>query len=190
MTSQNTASVDIRLVGYQVRDADGRVLGEIEGVRPNGVRVHKIPGHPGHAGYLPAAAFARVDHATNMVLLSLGFRLSKSWTHRRRPTKRRTAGTRAPSGGRTCSGTTDSSNRKAARASRSCTPISAELPGSLGGCPRRDHARSAHRGGAPPLRWSATRANRRWPNTGIPRTCVRRCGRSCGAENRSPVPMV
>lgn len=72
MNSQTTASVDIRLVGYQVRDADGRVLGEIEGVRPNGVRVHKIPGHPGHAGYLPAAAFARVDNATNTVLLSLG----------------------------------------------------------------------------------------------------------------------
>ncbi len=72
MTSRNTTRVDIRLVGYQVRDADGRVLGEIEGVRPNGVRVHKIPGHPGHAGYLPAAALARVDHATNLVLLSLG----------------------------------------------------------------------------------------------------------------------
>jgi len=72
MNSQTTASVDIRLVGYQVRDADGRVLGEIEGVRPNGVRVHKILGHSGHAGYLPAAAFARVDNATNTVRLSLG----------------------------------------------------------------------------------------------------------------------
>jgi hypothetical protein len=45
------------------------VIGEIEGVRPDGVRVHKIPGQTRHAGYLPGAAFARIDGATNTVFL-------------------------------------------------------------------------------------------------------------------------
>ena len=71
MTSTTTPSV--RLVGYQTRIHDGTtVVGEIEGVRPKGVRIHKIPGHPGHAGYLPAEAIARIHEATNTVFLVEG----------------------------------------------------------------------------------------------------------------------
>ena len=71
MTSTVTPSIS--LVGYQARTADGAtVVGEIEGVRPNGVRIHKIPGHPGHAGYLPAEAIARIDEPTNTVFLVEG----------------------------------------------------------------------------------------------------------------------
>lgn len=63
----------MRMVGYQVRAADGAtVIGEIEGIRPNGVRVHKIPGHPRHAGYLPAAAIARIEDSTNTAFLTAG----------------------------------------------------------------------------------------------------------------------
>src|SRR5687768_1523969 len=63
----------LKLVGYQVRTSGGAtVVGEIEGVRPNGVRVHKIPDHPGHAGYLPMEAVATIDDATNTVLLVEG----------------------------------------------------------------------------------------------------------------------
>ena len=61
----------MRLVGFQARESDGStVVGEIEGVRPHGVRIHKIPGHPGHAGYLPAEAIARVEESTNTVVLA------------------------------------------------------------------------------------------------------------------------
>ena len=71
MTSTVTPSIS--LVGYQARTADGAtVVGEIEGVRPNGVRIHKIPGHSGHAGYLPAEAIARIDEPTNTVFLVEG----------------------------------------------------------------------------------------------------------------------
>jgi hypothetical protein len=70
--SSQASKLDIRLVGYQVREADGNVIGEIEGVRPAGVRVHKITGHPGRAGYLPRGAFANVDAATNTVFLCTG----------------------------------------------------------------------------------------------------------------------
>jgi hypothetical protein len=63
----------LKLVGYQVRTSGGAtVVGEIEGVRPNGVRVHKIPDHPRRAGYLPAEAMATIDDATNTVLLVEG----------------------------------------------------------------------------------------------------------------------
>lgn len=63
----------VKLVGYQVRTSGGTtVVGEIEGVRPDGVRVHKIPAHPRHAGYLPAEAIATIDDATNTVLLVEG----------------------------------------------------------------------------------------------------------------------
>ena len=69
----NTVQTSIRLVGYQARTFDAAtVVGEMEGVRPNGVRIHKIPGHPGHAGYLPAEAIARVDEPTNSVFLVAG----------------------------------------------------------------------------------------------------------------------
>ena len=71
MTSMVQTS--IRLVGYQARTLDGAtVVGEIEGVRPKGVRIHKIPGHPGHAGYLPAEAIARIEEPTNTVFLVEG----------------------------------------------------------------------------------------------------------------------
>lgn len=71
MTSAITPRV--RMVGYQARAADGAtVIGEIEGIRPHGVRVHKIPGHAGHAGYLPAAAIARVEDSTNTAFLVAG----------------------------------------------------------------------------------------------------------------------
>ena len=60
-------------MGYQARTLDGTtVVGEVEGVRPTGVRIHKIPGHPGHAGYLPAEAIARIDEPTNTVFLVEG----------------------------------------------------------------------------------------------------------------------
>ncbi len=69
----NTVTPNISLVGYQTRASDGAtVIGEIEGVRPKGVRIHKIPGHSGHAGYLPAEAIARIDKATNSVFLVEG----------------------------------------------------------------------------------------------------------------------
>ncbi len=58
------------LVGYQVREADGRtVVGEVDGVGPSGFRIHKIPHHRGRAGYLPAEAIATVNRATNTIRL-------------------------------------------------------------------------------------------------------------------------
>jgi hypothetical protein len=64
------------MVGYQVREADGRtVIGEVHDVRPSGIRVHKIPHHRRQEGYLPAAAIAAVDRATNTVRLREGIRL-------------------------------------------------------------------------------------------------------------------
>jgi len=66
------------LVGYQARSADGRQsFGEIQGVRPRGVRIHKIPGNRRHAGYLPAEMIARVDSATDTVFLRPGIELSQ-----------------------------------------------------------------------------------------------------------------
>jgi hypothetical protein len=66
----NAVHTSIRLVGYQARTIDGTtVVGEVEGVRPKGVRIHKIPGHPGHAGYLPAEAIARIDEPVNSIFL-------------------------------------------------------------------------------------------------------------------------
>lgn len=68
-----TAEIDVGLVGYQARTGDGAtVLGEIEGVRAHGVRIHKIPGHSGRAGYLPMEAIERTDAATNTVFLVAG----------------------------------------------------------------------------------------------------------------------
>ena len=65
------------LVGYQVREADGRtVMGEVEGVRPSGIRIHKIPGHPRRAGHLPAEAIADVERATDTIRLRDGIRLA------------------------------------------------------------------------------------------------------------------
>ena len=60
-------------VGYQVRTADGAVvIGEVEGVRPEGIRIHKIPGHARHAGYLPDGMVTSVDASTNTVLVASG----------------------------------------------------------------------------------------------------------------------
>jgi hypothetical protein len=60
-------------VGYQVRTADGAVvIGEVEGVRPGGIRIHKIPGHGRHAGYVPDEMITAVDSSTNTVVLVPG----------------------------------------------------------------------------------------------------------------------
>src|SRR5438105_11366596 len=65
--------LSIRVVGYQVRTLGGAsVVGEVEGVRERGVRVHKIPRHRGHHGYLPAAAIAWISDATNTIFLAEG----------------------------------------------------------------------------------------------------------------------
>lgn len=67
-----TAETDVAIVGYQVRTADGtRAVGEVEGVRPRGVRIHKIPGAR-RAGYLPMEAIARIDADTNTAYLAPG----------------------------------------------------------------------------------------------------------------------
>ena len=74
----DTLTIRVGLVGYQTRSNDGMaIIGEIEGVRPNGVRVHKIPGHSGHVGYLPAEAIARIDESTNTVFLIDGVGLDQ-----------------------------------------------------------------------------------------------------------------
>ncbi len=75
MSGQDVGT-DIRLVGYQVRETGGLVIGEIEGVRPAGVRVHKIPRHPHEVGYLPGAAIGRIHDATNTVYLHEGVTLA------------------------------------------------------------------------------------------------------------------
>jgi hypothetical protein len=69
----STTGVDIKIVGYQARDADGSaVIGEVEGVRPRGVRIHKIPGHARRHGYVPGEMIGRIDDATNTVFLAPG----------------------------------------------------------------------------------------------------------------------
>jgi hypothetical protein len=70
--------ISTKLVGYQVRTAGGdRVVGEVEGVRANGMRLHKLAGHPRHHGYLPAEAVATVDERTNTIFLRDGIDASK-----------------------------------------------------------------------------------------------------------------
>ena len=62
-----------QVVGYQVRTAgDGDVVGEVEGVRANGMRVYKLRGHRGRRGYVPSAAVLWVSHATNTIFLVEG----------------------------------------------------------------------------------------------------------------------
>lgn len=70
-----TEKLNTMVVGYQVRGADGAVVGEVQGVRPRGLRLHKIPGHARHAGYLPAEAIARVDTAMDTIMLRTGITL-------------------------------------------------------------------------------------------------------------------
>jgi hypothetical protein len=68
-----TTELSIRLVGYQVRTMGGsEVVGEVEGVRAHGLRIHKIPGHPGSRGYLPAEAVTWVADATNTIFVAQG----------------------------------------------------------------------------------------------------------------------
>jgi hypothetical protein len=74
MTTAFTPTVAI--VGYQVRSADQSIIGEIEGVRRRGVRLHKFPGHPGHVGYLPAEAIAEVRESTNTAVVKSGITLT------------------------------------------------------------------------------------------------------------------
>lgn len=67
------AKLSVRVVGYQVRTTGGAaVVGEVEGVRERGLRVHKMPGHRGHHGYLPAEAVAWISDATNTIFLTEG----------------------------------------------------------------------------------------------------------------------
>ena len=46
----NRDALSIQLLGYEVRTDDDAVVGEVEGVRPHGMRLAKITGHPGHHG--------------------------------------------------------------------------------------------------------------------------------------------
>jgi len=65
------------VVGFQAREADGRtVIGEVQGVRARGLRIHKIPGHARHHGYLPAEAIIRIDPTTNTLVLAHGITLA------------------------------------------------------------------------------------------------------------------
>jgi hypothetical protein len=67
------AELSIRLVGYQVRTLGGAsAVGEVEGVRRRGIRVHRIPHHRGHHGYVPVEAIAWVSDATNTIFLAEG----------------------------------------------------------------------------------------------------------------------
>ena len=50
MSTAPAPTMDLRLVGYLVRQADGTAIGEVEGIRPTDIRVHKSPGHAGHSG--------------------------------------------------------------------------------------------------------------------------------------------
>ena len=61
----------ISVVGYQVRSADGSaVIGEIEGVRTRGIRVHKLTGRPRRTGYIPQEMIGGVEATTNTVFLA------------------------------------------------------------------------------------------------------------------------
>jgi hypothetical protein len=72
MSTTQTA-LSMRCVGYQVRTSGGGApVGEIEGVRARGVRLHRLPAHPGRHGYLPSEAVSWVSDATNTVFLKEG----------------------------------------------------------------------------------------------------------------------
>lgn len=73
-----TVTPSMRVVGYEARASDGAtVIGEIEGVRPKGVRLHKIPGLPGYTRYLPAEAIARIEEPSTTVFLVEGIGLEQ-----------------------------------------------------------------------------------------------------------------
>lgn len=66
-------SITGQVVGYQVRAAgNAEVLGEVEGARPRGIRVDRIPGHPGVRGYAPAGAVLWISHGTGTIFLDEG----------------------------------------------------------------------------------------------------------------------
>jgi len=67
--------ITMDLLGFQVRDAEARPIGEVEGIRADGFRLHRLHGRgTGHA-FLPAAAVAGVDRATNTIHLIPGIGL-------------------------------------------------------------------------------------------------------------------
>ena len=68
----NRDALSIQLLGYEVRTDDDAVVGEVEGVRPHGMRLTKITGHPGHHGYLPTEAVGAVDRRTGTIRLVPG----------------------------------------------------------------------------------------------------------------------
>ncbi len=62
-----------QVVGYQVRTTGGTAaVGEVEGVRPKGMRVYKIPGHHGVRGYVPIEAVLWVSPGTDTIFLIEG----------------------------------------------------------------------------------------------------------------------
>lgn len=67
------ATLTTQVVGYQVRAAgDGDVVGEVEGIRPRGMRLYRLRGHRGRRGYVPREAVLRVSHGTNTIFLVEG----------------------------------------------------------------------------------------------------------------------
>ncbi len=64
--------ITMDLVGYQVRSAKSQPIGEIEGIREGGFRLHRLAGHPADHGFLPAEAVDRIDRATNTIHLING----------------------------------------------------------------------------------------------------------------------
>jgi hypothetical protein len=73
----NTTRLDTGIVGYQARTAGGEVLGEIQGVSPRGLRLHKIPGQLKRAGHIPAEAVASIDSATDTISVREGIGLEQ-----------------------------------------------------------------------------------------------------------------
>ena len=67
------ATLTTQVVGYQVRTAgDGDVVGEVEGIRPRGMRLYRLRGHRGQRGYAPREAILWVSHGTNTIFLVEG----------------------------------------------------------------------------------------------------------------------
>ncbi len=64
--------ITIQLVGYQIRSADSQPIGQIEGIRDGGIRLHRLPGYPAAHGFLPTQAIDRIDRTTNTVHLIPG----------------------------------------------------------------------------------------------------------------------
>jgi hypothetical protein len=74
----DTRTPGISAVGHQVRTALGNdVVGVVEDVAADCVRVHKIPGHPGRVGYVPEQAIEYVDPWTNTARLRAGIEVAQ-----------------------------------------------------------------------------------------------------------------